>query len=257
MAHAATLALSASLEDYLEAILRIVQEKQVARAKDVGNLLHVGRSSVTGALHALADRELIHYAPYDLVTLTEKGKVLATSVARRHEVLRDFFVKVLAVPPDDADSAACKMEHAIPEQVLQRLVDFIEYTERCPQGGGTWVEGVGFVCNDDARRQTPCDACSATAHAGNATGRPAPGQAEPKHAPFTLDAIKTGAKATIHKISGTGGIRRRLLDMGVTSGTVVQVERIAPLGDPIEVKIKGYHLTLRKEEAARIQVSPL
>jgi DtxR family Mn-dependent transcriptional regulator len=64
-----TMALSASLEDYLEAILRIVQEKQVARAKDVGKRLNVGRSSVTGALHALADRKLINYAPYDLRTL--------------------------------------------------------------------------------------------------------------------------------------------------------------------------------------------
>ncbi len=257
MAHTATLALSASLEDYLEAILRIVQEKQVARAKDVGNLLHVGRSSVTGALHALADRELIHYAPYDLVTLTEKGRVVAKRVARRHEILRDFFVKVLAVPPGEADAAACKMEHAIPEQVLQRLVDFIEYTERCPQGGANWVEGVGFVCNDDARRQAPCAACSTTAHADKATGCPTPRQTEPTRDPLTLAALKAGAKATIHKISGTGGIRRRLLDMGVTAGTVVQVERIAPLGDPIEVKIKGYHLTVRKEEAARIQVSPL
>jgi DtxR family Mn-dependent transcriptional regulator len=235
MTDAATGTLSASLEDYLEAILRIVQEKQVARAKDVGNLLHVGRSSVTGALHALADRELIHYAPYDLVTLTEKGRDLASAVTRRHEVLRDFFVKVLAVPPDEADIAACKMEHAISEKVLQRLVAFIAFTERSPGGGGIWVEGRGFVCADDA--------APAGAGAGGAGA--------------TLDRLPTGARARIAKIGGTGGIRRRLLDMGATAGTVVQVERVAPLGDPIEVQIKGYHLTLRKEEAARIQVSPL
>ena len=95
MADAVGIGLSASLEDYLEAIFRIVQEKQAARAKDIGKHLEVSRSSVTGALHALADRELINYAPYDVITLTDKGQALAEDVVRRHEVLRDFFVKVL------------------------------------------------------------------------------------------------------------------------------------------------------------------
>ena len=70
----------------------------------------------------------------------------------------------------------------------------------------------------------------------------------------TLASFKPGHKAAILRISGGGSIRRRLLDMGATAGTIVEVERVAPLGDPIEVKIKGYHLTLRKEEAQRILV---
>ena len=73
----------------------------------------------------------------------------------------------------------------------------------------------------------------------------------------TLADIKPGSKATIIRITGSGGIRRRLLDMGATAGTVVDVKRIAPLGDPIDVKIKGYHLSLRKEEARRILVNAI
>ena len=73
----------------------------------------------------------------------------------------------------------------------------------------------------------------------------------------TLAQIAKGEKATIVRVSGTGGIRRRLLDMGATAGTLAEVERVAPLGDPIEVKIKGYHLTLRREEAKRIEVEPV
>ena len=73
----------------------------------------------------------------------------------------------------------------------------------------------------------------------------------------SLAEMKPGDKAAIVKIAGTGSIRRRLLDMGATAGTLVEVERVAPLGDPIEVKIKGYHLTLRKEEAERIAVKPI
>ena len=70
----------------------------------------------------------------------------------------------------------------------------------------------------------------------------------------TLASLKPGDKAAVIKIEGGGAIRRRLLDMGAVSGTLIEIERVAPLGDPIAVKIRGYHLTLRKEEAERIKV---
>ena len=69
-----------------------------------------------------------------------------------------------------------------------------------------------------------------------------------------LTELKRGEKGRIVKIGGGGGIRRRLLDMGLVSGSEVKMERVAPLGDPIEIKVKGYNLSLRKEEASSIQV---
>lgn len=69
-----------------------------------------------------------------------------------------------------------------------------------------------------------------------------------------LHELKPGEKGRIVKVAGAGGVHRRLLDMGLVSGSEVEVERVAPLGDPIEIKIKGYHLSLRKEEASNIQV---
>ena len=69
-----------------------------------------------------------------------------------------------------------------------------------------------------------------------------------------LSELKRGETGKIVKISGTGGIHRRLLDMGLVPGSNVEMERVAPLGDPIEVKVKGYNLSLRKEEASGIQV---
>jgi Fe2+ transport system protein FeoA len=62
-------------------------------------------------------------------------------------------------------------------------------------------------------------------------------------------------KGKIVKVGGgKGGVNRRILDMGVVPGTPVEVERVAPLGDPIQIMVKGYRLTLRKNEAANIQV---
>jgi len=69
-----------------------------------------------------------------------------------------------------------------------------------------------------------------------------------------LSELKPKEKGKIIKVGGKGSTHRRILDMGVVSGTPVEVQRVAPMGDPIEIKVKGYNLTLRKEEAANIQV---
>jgi ferrous iron transport protein A len=69
-----------------------------------------------------------------------------------------------------------------------------------------------------------------------------------------LSELEPQEKGRIVKVGGRGGIRRRLLDMGVVSGAIVEVQRVAPLGDPVEIKVKGYDLALRLEEAENIQV---
>jgi len=70
----------------------------------------------------------------------------------------------------------------------------------------------------------------------------------------SLSELEPGTKGQIVKVGGRGKIRQRLLDMGVVAGTRVEVQRSAPLGDPLEIRIKGYNLTLRKAEAADIKV---
>lgn len=122
--------LSASLEDYLEAIYHIVQKKQAARAKDIVQRLGVKNSSVTGAMRALADKGLINYAPHDVITLTAKGRRISEGVVRRHEALRDFFVKVLSLEIELADTVACSMEHAFPAKILARLTHFVKFVEK-------------------------------------------------------------------------------------------------------------------------------
>lgn len=69
-----------------------------------------------------------------------------------------------------------------------------------------------------------------------------------------LHLLQPGQKATITKINGNGALRRRFVEMGVVKGETILIERNAPLGDPVEYFIKGYHLALRKEEAALIEV---
>ena len=70
----------------------------------------------------------------------------------------------------------------------------------------------------------------------------------------TLNELKPGDRATVVKIGGGGEARRRILDMGVGKGVAIRVEKVAPLGDPIDITVKGYHLSLRKEDAKNIAV---
>jgi len=69
---------------------------------------------------------------------------------------------------------------------------------------------------------------------------------------MTLNELKPGEKGQVEKLVGEGAVRRRIADMGVTKGSLIEVVRVAPMGDPIDLKIKGYHLSLRKCEAADI-----
>ena len=72
--------------------------------------------------------------------------------------------------------------------------------------------------------------------------------------PTQLHLLRPGQKATISRINGASALRRRFIEMGIVKGETILIERHAPLGDPIEYLVKGYHLALRKEEANQIEV---
>jgi ferrous iron transport protein A len=73
---------------------------------------------------------------------------------------------------------------------------------------------------------------------------------------MTLDQLIAGQPATVRRIGGSGPVRRRLVDMGITNGAAIEMVRIAPMGDPIEYLVRGYHLSLRKSEAALVEIEP-
>ena len=73
----------------------------------------------------------------------------------------------------------------------------------------------------------------------------------------TLDTLLPGEAGIISRVSGGGAIKRRIMDMGLIAGTMVHVQKYAPLGDPMEIKVKNFNLSLRKMEAALIEVNPM
>jgi len=70
----------------------------------------------------------------------------------------------------------------------------------------------------------------------------------------TLRNVKPGESAVIRKLHGEGAVKKRIMDMGMTKGTAVFVRKVAPLGDPVEITVRGYELSIRKEDAELIEV---
>ena len=70
----------------------------------------------------------------------------------------------------------------------------------------------------------------------------------------TLREVKSGETVTVVKLNGEGAVKRRIMDMGITKGWSVYIRKVAPLGDPVEVTVRGYELSVRKEDAQMVEV---
>ncbi|MCE5336632.1 MAG: metal-dependent transcriptional regulator [Desulfobacteraceae bacterium] len=150
--------LSASLEDYLEVIFHLERSNRVARAKDIADQMNVQRASVTGALKSLAGRGLINYSPYSYITLTSAGREIARDVIRRHQTLKEFFMLTLQLSAEDAEANACRMEHAIDPQAVERLVRFLEFIRLCPRTGVDWFNAFARYCKHGTQT-SDCQEC--------------------------------------------------------------------------------------------------
>jgi len=248
--------LTPTLENYLEVVFGISAEKGYARVRDISKALRVHKSTVTAALQSLSEKKLINYAPYEVITLTSQGEKLAKEVAHRHEVLCSFLADILCVDKKLADENACRMEHVMDRELLDRLALFARFVKECPRAGKEWIEKFRYFFKYRGKSKKDMaeiehwiddfkERIGSLKQKGNRQNM------------MTLDKLKPGQKGTIVKIGSVGPIKRRIVDMGAVSGTLVEVIKIAPLGDPIEIKIKGYNLSLRKEEAAAIAVEPV
>ena len=159
-------AVSGSLEDYLEAILELTLREGSARVRDIAGRVDVAKSSVTVALRALSRAGLVNYEPYQLVTLTAKGRVLSEKICGRHRVLRDFMVKVLGVEEAVADRNACRIEHAVEDGVMRRFSCFVGFMGRSNARARQLPSAFGTYCRNE-RKAGRCGECEALAAVGN------------------------------------------------------------------------------------------
>ncbi len=122
--------LTASLEDYLEALYNHIEANQSVKAIDISKELNVSRASVTEALKKLEQQGLIHYGRYDSIAITNDGAKKAKEVIKKHKILNEFFADILNLPPEQASLNACRIEHVITQDAFDKLIKFVDFCKK-------------------------------------------------------------------------------------------------------------------------------
>ncbi len=228
--------LSSSMQDYLETILELSEEETSVRITDIANRLNIAKSSVNQTIGKLKDMGLVEQQTYGPVELTESGMKYAHKVKQNHIKLKQFLIKTLGVDPEIAEKDACLMEHAVSSQTMERLTEFLHKN-------GYMSKDSNISDNDPSiskKLESGCERNKENMNKEIVTKK--------------LSELKVGQKCRVVKVNSKSSIRRRIMEMGITTGAEILVKGFAPLGDPMEFGIKGYTLSLRKSEAADILV---
>lgn len=132
--------LTPTMEDYLKAIYNLSKEKKAVRVKDIAKKLSVKMPSVTSMLKTLGEKGMIDYEKYEYLELNVKGLHIAKEIDRRHYTIKKFLIDILKVPDYQADEDACKMEHAVSNATIDRIIHFMEFVKSCPRVGDDWLD---------------------------------------------------------------------------------------------------------------------
>ena len=149
------LRLSESLEDYLEAISELIAIEGHAHTKEIAEKLDVKMPSVTAALRQLDKMGCIVYNTHYPVQLTPLGKEIADRVVRRHRILKKFFGEILGLHPEKASETACRLEHAVDEETIERFILFSEAIENRSDAKSLQIyltEAMTFLSEDNFRQ---------------------------------------------------------------------------------------------------------
>lgn len=119
-------ALSSNMEDYLETIYLIHQKNGFVRVKEIANQTGNSMPSVSSAVKNLQKMGMVDHPKYDLITLTEKGKIRAGKIYKRHQLIRNFLHRVLGVGKETAEKDACRIEHNVSDETIQGLERFMK-----------------------------------------------------------------------------------------------------------------------------------
>ncbi len=309
--------MSESLEMYLITIAQLSEASgdSTISLSQLAKALSVQPVSVHQMIRKIAEKGLAEYKPYKGVNLKAKGWEQARQVLRKRRLWQVFLVEKLNMSLADADAFSCRLEHITPDDVAERLSEFLGYPTISPlgkliptpqteaaisvtarlsalaAGQGSKVvridaepavraflsgqgirpnaevtvlavsEGGTLLLQTKDRQITLAGAIAdkiaieepkSSELATSTTFKEEKDPMSTKQIP--LSELPQGKRGIVVKINAQGALKRRLLDMGLVSGAIITLERVAPMGDPVEFTVKGYHLSLRKKEAEQVIV---
>ena len=229
-----------SVEDYLKTVYDLSKNGTPASTTEISHTLKVAPASVTEMLKKLAENNYIQYSPYHGTTLTSNGKRIAQRTLRKHRLLERFLYDTLKIDKLKVHNQACEMEHALSDEAEESLCRLLHHPDRCP---------------DDGKAIPPCDlqirSCEECMQL-HKQGLEEVG----KHSQnlTSIGDLKEGQQGKIFFIRGEHKILQRLLDMGLTPGTKINIIKVAPLAGPIELLVRSSRLALGKDIASNVFV---
>jgi DtxR family Mn-dependent transcriptional regulator len=144
--------LSQCLEDYLEAIYIINQEKKVVRVKEIAEFLNVKTPSVVDAINKLTERGFVIHEKYGYLNLSKKGVEEGKNIYKKHEEIFKFLNQVLGVDAATSKKDACNIEHYISRETFEKLVKLVKYIETSPEGYPEWLRNFNYYTKHGKRQ---------------------------------------------------------------------------------------------------------
>lgn len=214
--------MNGGVEDYLRAIYSLCEENinQGVKSVDIATKLKVSRPSVSAMVKKLAKQGFIEVSSYSKLFLTKTGKIEAKKIMYKHRVIEVFLTDILNLNLKKVHEEAHKLEHAFSDESVKRIDNLLNNPKLSSSGKRIQLK-------EDSKIVTK----------------------------ITLDLMKKDQVGRIIKVLGKGIIHKRILEMGVVKGAKVKIIKIAPFDGPIDIKVKGYSLSLRKEEARNVEVA--
>ncbi|MFX1475149.1 MAG: metal-dependent transcriptional regulator, partial [Promethearchaeota archaeon] len=214
---------SASIEEYLEAVFRLLETNQERYAKtgELAELLKVAPASVTQMIQKLAARKYLVYRKGRGVRLTQKGREVALDVLRRHRVAELLLVDLLGVSWEEAHEVACRWEHILTKEMCDRILERLGEPATCPHGNPI-PNGEGRIVQVETE---------------------------------ALADLREGDEAVIDCISNENpDLLRIMASMGMLPGEQVKVLQIAPRGDTLLIEVGTAQFALSRSLATQIKV---
>jgi DtxR family transcriptional regulator, Mn-dependent transcriptional regulator len=238
--------ITGSLEDYLEAIYRILGSSSVARVRDIAEEMNVSPASVSPAMKRLAEKNLVSYSKRNYIELTDKGLFIARRTLTRHNLLKRFLSEILGIDSEQAESDACAMEHFLSETSMERLAAFFEFLAACPDLQ-LLIETVFSSCNEDGDKpRCSMSICPLTANLDGNSG----------FRLVRLSDMSPGSSRKIYRINADNHIRKQLIDSGFIEGADLTLLRPGSETVPFTVRLDGYDQELSLAVAKCVLVHP-
>ena len=231
------------IEDYLKALYILSRNGKSVSTTEIAEHFKIAPASVTEMLKKLAKSGYVKYSPYRGARLSKKGFQVAEKITRKHRLLERFLHDVLRIRTDKVHVEACEMEHALSDEAEESLCRFLNHPDKCPDD-----DKIIPACNMPF---SSCEECVAV----HKKGLEEVGKRNQNL--VSICSLKEGDQGRVSFIRGEHKVLQRLLDMGLTPGTNVNVVRIAPLKGPIEVNVRGSKVALGQDIASNVFVDSL